>query len=125
MTEGPTELILHLPWPPSVNGYWRTWKSRMILSARGRRYREDTLAAVLSQVGTPKPLMGRLHVGVELRAGTARELDIDNFQKGLLDALTKAGIYGDDSQIDKLEIERGPLDRPHGSAIVVIKTIGE
>ena len=29
-----------LPWPPSVNTYWRNFDGRMIISARGREYRE-------------------------------------------------------------------------------------
>jgi hypothetical protein len=26
-----------LPWPPSVNGYWRKWRGRMVISVEGRK----------------------------------------------------------------------------------------
>ena len=32
-----------LPWPPSVNGYWRTFRNRQIISKRGREYRANAL----------------------------------------------------------------------------------
>jgi Holliday junction resolvase RusA-like endonuclease len=35
--------------------------------------------------------------------------------------MAHAGVYLDDSQIDKLTIERGELDKPHGSMVVVIR----
>lgn len=31
--------VLTLPWPPSVNRYWRAVNGRNILSAEGRAYR--------------------------------------------------------------------------------------
>jgi Holliday junction resolvase RusA-like endonuclease len=32
-----------LPWPPSVNTNWRTVNGRMIISAKGREYREEVV----------------------------------------------------------------------------------
>ena len=33
-------ITLTMPWPPSVNKYWRTFQGRMIISAEGRSYRK-------------------------------------------------------------------------------------
>jgi len=43
-------------------------------------------------------------------------------QKALLDALAKGGAYSDDSQIDRLEVERGPVT-PGGKVLVEITRI--
>jgi Holliday junction resolvase RusA-like endonuclease len=33
-------LEVELPFPPSVNHYWRMWRGRMVISTEGRAYRE-------------------------------------------------------------------------------------
>jgi len=43
-------------------------------------------------------------------------------QKALLDALAKGGAYRDDSQIDRLVVERGPVT-PEGKVLVEINHI--
>jgi crossover junction endodeoxyribonuclease RusA len=48
--------------------------------------------------------------------------DLDNVCKAMLDALGHAGVYQDDSQIDRLEIVRGAVRAP-GAAVVMIEEI--
>ena len=36
------ELIL--PYPPSVNHYWRKWRNRMVISREGRTFRKNVRA---------------------------------------------------------------------------------
>ena len=45
-------------------------------------------------------------------------------QKALLDALEHGGVYADDGQIDRLEVERGPVT-PGGSVRVVVSPLSE
>jgi crossover junction endodeoxyribonuclease RusA len=47
---------------------------------------------------------------------------LDNYMKSLLDALTKIGVWEDDSQIDRLTIARGPLQN---KCLVTIEVLYE
>lgn len=96
-----------LPYPPSINHYWRRVGPRTLISREGRRFRERvtaTLAALRVQ-----PLTGRLAVRVEVYPPDNRRRDIDNVQKALLDAMQHGGAYADDSQIVRLTIEKCEL----------------
>jgi len=93
-----------LPYPPSVNHYWRMWRGRMVVSREGRRYRER-VAATLAALGV-WPLDGPLVVEIELYPPDRRRRDVDNTQKPLLDALEKGGAYHNDCQIVRLLTEK-------------------
>lgn len=74
----------------------------MVISERGRKFLKEvklTVGAVTAQVG-------RLRVDIEVYPPDRRKRDIDNVCKATLDALAKAGVYQDDSQIDVLLITR-------------------
>jgi len=66
------------------------------------------------------PHVGRLAVDIYVNPPDKRKRDLDNIPKALLDALTHAGIWEDDSQIDQLTITRGPVIK-QGLAIVTIQ----
>lgn len=122
---------LVLPFPPSVNSYWRYGQlangvRRHMISKRGRAYRSEVVALVQSQVhraqrgtvsGYVFPRSARLKVSMVLQPPDARTRDIDNFLKAPLDALTHAGVWVDDSQIDKLTVVRMP--KVQGGRLVV------
>jgi len=118
---------LMLPFPPSVNGYWRAIvrgnHATQILSAKGRAYRGSVnLAAMASGVASLR-LSGRLAVTVLLNPPDRRKRDIDNFGgKAILDGLTHAGVWLDDEQIDDLHITRGEIVKG-GHATVTIREI--
>ena len=97
-----------LPWPPSVNGYFASVKGRLILSAKGRQYREAIKALGLEQ-RWPNFNHSRVRVEFEAWVPDKRRRDLDNILKSLCDSLTHAGIWHDDSQIDDLRIYRAPL----------------
>jgi len=104
---------LILPFPPSVNGYWRSvligGHPRVLLSKRGRRYRLDVQEAVLRTFGLRKPTRARLLVAMVAYPPDRLRRDIDNLPKGVLDALTHARVWVDDSQVDGLMVMRGPV----------------
>lgn len=102
--------VLELPFPPSVNTYWRhpttgRLAGRHLISEKGREYRQ----AVIAEAGRyqlPK-MQGKLSVHIDAFPPDNRRRDLDNMMKGLLDGLVHAQVIEDDSQIDKLSIERG------------------
>jgi crossover junction endodeoxyribonuclease RusA len=118
---GATPLTLELPYPPSVNHYWRRVGMRTLISREGRRFRAR-VAAHLSLRRVPR-LEGALDVHVTVHPPDRRRRDLDNAMKALLDALAHGGVYEDDGQIDRLEIVRGDVV-PEGKVVVCIKEVG-
>lgn len=116
-------MSVHLPWPPSVNKIWRmatiNGAPRMLLSAEGRKYREAVLTTALACYGSVRPLEGRLRVHLLACPPDRRRRDLDNVAKAILDALTHAGVWNDDEQIDVLRIERQAVGTFIGGAVTV------
>lgn len=100
---------IDLPWPPSLNHYYRHVGSRVLISREGRAYRD--LVAGLLRAARVKPLVGRLAVEMRVYPPDRRIRDLDNLQKGLLDALQHGGLFADDGHIDRLAIERCGVER--------------
>ena len=109
---------LTLPFPPSVNHYWKHSGHRVYLSKDAVSYRQS----VQNALHCTKPLDARLSVSVLLHAPNKRKYDIDNRVKSLLDSLTHAGVWVDDGLIDKLTIERGNIISG-GLCVVEIKEL--
>lgn len=112
--------MITLPFPPSVNSIWRSFRGRNILSKKGRLYFEEATAAVQQQV--QDTIADPLQVRIILVPPDRRRRDIDNSAKVVLDALTKGGAIADDSLIDRLIIERRPAQSP-GCAFVILENL--
>jgi len=109
-----------LPYPPSVNHYWRRVGAATLISRRGRAFREEVCVRLAGS--RAKRLDGRLAIRILACPPDARRRDLDNIQKALLDALEHGGVYGDDAQIDCLFVERGPIT-PGGKVLVQVTEI--
>lgn len=92
-----------LPFPPSVNTYWRTFKGRMLISAKGREYRE-VVEHLISHMPKVELIEGAVCVDIVAYRPDKRRRDLDNLFKAPLDALTYSGVWQDDSQITDLRI---------------------
>lgn len=108
---------LTLPYPPSVNHYWRTWRGRVLISRKGREYRERVLVTL--RLAGVKPISGPLAVHVELYPPDERKRDADNALKAINDSLQHGGAFLDDSQIVWLLVEKAQVV-PGGKVIVRI-----
>ena len=62
-----------LPYPPSINGYWRTFRNRQIISKRGRDYRAKAIESMQSLGLYDEMLSGRLQVHLTLHPPTLRK----------------------------------------------------
>ena len=104
-----------LPYPPSVNHYWRRVGPRTLISREGRRFRQE-VTAILAAQGI-RPLRGPLLVDVQVFPPDDSRRDLDNLLKSLLDALERGGAYRDDSQIEDLRAKKGHV--VSGGCVVV------
>jgi len=112
---------LILPFPPSVNTYWRNTRKGVLISASGRCFRSNALAAVMEQLKRrPQPITVNVEVSVLLFPPDKRQRDLDNYLKALFDSLTHAGVWVDDKQIKRFTVEWGEQVKL-GKAEVVIR----
>ncbi len=115
-----------LPFPPSVNRYYRHVGYRTLLSREGREYRENVCSLLAGRVG--QPLSGQLQVQLDLFPTDARRRDWDTLTEGqATDTVRKAygirsrtsGVYLDDSQVKRAVVEMHPPCRPGHAAVVI------
>jgi len=102
---------INLPWPPSVNRYWRAVRGRVLISRDGRAYR-SRVGQIVALSGIQR--LGSARIGVYITAypPDRRLRDLDNTLKATLDSISHAGLFDDDGQIDDLHITRGPVEKP-------------
>lgn len=115
---------IELPYPPSANSYYRhptkgALAGRHLISAKGRDYRCEVIRRI-APLNYSAP--GRLAVTIICHAPDKRRRDLDNLTKGLLDAMTHAGLWADDEQIDDLRIIRG-ANVSGGKVVVSVREI--
>lgn len=119
-------ITLNLPWPPTVNTYWRNISrgrhaGRVLISETGRNYRK-AVDAVVRDAHARKGYRGDLTVNIVAFPPDRRRRDLDNLLKGILDSLGHAGVYEDDSQVAMLSIKRSGVRHPGG---LIAISIGE
>jgi crossover junction endodeoxyribonuclease RusA len=106
-----------LPYPPSVNGYWRTFRNRQIISKRGREY-VKLVDSEMQQLGLKgEEIDCSVSFHMTINPPTLRSYDVDNFTKGVFDALSKCKFWIDDNQVQKLTVIKG--EKVKGGNVVV------
>jgi crossover junction endodeoxyribonuclease RusA len=115
-------LELELPYPPTVNTYWRRKGRQVFITPRGQLFRESVW--LIAKAKRIQPIAGRLSVELDMYPPDQRQRDIDNVCKAVLDALQHAGVYEDDGQIDRLLVQRRSIIAG-GKAIARVSTIRE
>ena len=102
-----------LPWPPTVNTYYRHKVigklATVYVTQAGQAYRKAVNLCLMEHGVKTYALEGDLRVEIEVFPPDRRKRDLDNLLKSLLDALTHAQVWVDDSQISDLRIYRNPM----------------
>lgn len=99
--------MIRLPWPPTVNHYYTVARNRKILSKQGRAYKQEAAWLIASERHYTVQ-KGRICLTIHAHPPDKRKRDLDNILKPILDSLTEAGVFEDDSQVDDLRITRFP-----------------
>lgn len=113
----------YLDFPPSVNNYYVKTQRGLFISQKGRKYRAATAEAIngqLPDVTISDPML----VEVILHVPDNRKRDLDNYMKSMLDAITQAGLWEDDSLIHQLHIYKGQVVKPKGAVFIRISDAG-
>lgn len=98
-------ISLTLPLPPTINHYYGVRpRGGKYIKPAGREFRQ-TVAEIVAQAGH-KTIEGRVSLFAAIYPADRRKQDIDNRAKSLQDALTNAGVWLDDEQIDELHLVR-------------------
>jgi crossover junction endodeoxyribonuclease RusA len=102
------QVTLILPWPPTFNEHWTKRGGRAVSTAAGKRFDRLVGLAVRSQFPW-QPISRQVAVLIETWPPVAINWtwDLDNRIKPTLDALTKAALWIDDSQVRDLRIVSG------------------
>lgn len=98
---------LELPYPPSVNHYWRQARGRFYVAKAGVDYRN----AVVAKCGQREGIQGAVKISVRAFLPDRRRRDLDNILKSLLDAIVHAGLIEDDSLVMKLYAEKAGIEK--------------
>ena len=121
----PEPINLTLPYPPSVNAYWRIFTPkngghpRTIVSKRGRDYKKR-VAEIVLLAGRPSVGDSPVGVHIDVYPGTRRKYDLDNIRKAVNDSLQAAGVMDDDAQIVADSASKRPVDKANPRVVVIL-----
>jgi crossover junction endodeoxyribonuclease RusA len=93
------EYNFELPFPPSNNTYYRKYNNRMVISKRGRAYKQEVIKTMNRYGLAGLGIDYKVNVRVQLFQPDNRTRDSDNFLKGMFDALTECKFWLDDSLV--------------------------
>ncbi len=113
-------IILYLPWPPSINNYYVKTRNGVFLSKSAKDFRKEVYNRVLEQNCLNLKLDCSLEMTIFKFPPDKRKRDLDNYNKALWDSLTNAGLWVDDSKVDSvIEYRCEPLK--FGLVILLLK----
>jgi crossover junction endodeoxyribonuclease RusA len=93
----------------------------MHISTKGKEYKK-TVCDIVSEFYPIKFGINPVRVHINYWPSTRRKDDLDNRFKAILDSLTAAGVWHDDSQIDELSILRKQVMKG-GKIQVIVEAI--
>ena len=100
------QLILDLPFlPPSVNACFRSYKGRVIKSARLKLFEQQMIQHFADNEDGIEMIEGHLKLTIEFSLPNKRSIDIDNLLKSLLDSL-EGVVFENDSEVYELQVTK-------------------
>ena len=114
------KLEVKLPWPPSVNHYWKARGSRRFISPAAKAWLDEAILLLrAARVRFDRPVRVRMLLSPPDR----RRRDGDNLEKAVMDALVKAGVIRDDSLWHVPESCREVLDERLGYVLLEVEEL--
>ena len=111
---------LELPFPPINNTYYRNVKGRALISKKGREYKKLVTDQMAHYGLAGKRIKHELIVLVDLHVPDERRRDVDNYGKGLFDALTECKFWLDDSQVKQKTVTMKEVDKENPRAVITV-----
>lgn len=97
-----------LPYPPSVNSYWRRRGMQYFIAPKGQQYRR-AVTEIIKQLGLDNKSRARMKIKIIADVPDRRRRDLDNILKAVLDSLEHSDFVCDDNQFDVIHLKRGEL----------------
>lgn len=117
-------LTLRLPYPPTGNKAVRHTRQGHHYATDEVKHYQAMVRHIVRAEGVLRPYIGPVAVVMEWAPPDRRKRDFDNVWKTLGDALTKAGIWLDDSQVFDFQAIR-KANVKGGSVVVTVQSIQE
>ena len=108
-------IILTLPYPPSGN-HRNGMRGKHVYRLSKTVLFFDVVRVICAAENATRGLTGRLSVTYKVFPPDRRRRDIANVEKAASDALSEAGVWGDDCQIDELHMYR--CERVKGGMLI-------
>ena len=91
-----------------------------MISKKGREFSSKVVEIIKQSGEVHKPIDGDIHIFCALSPKDQRKRDLDNVDgKALWDALTKAGVWLDDSQVKTRFSEMLPYEKSRAGLVYV------
>jgi len=116
------KLEVRLPWPPSVNHYWKARGNRRFISSAARAWLDE---AVMLLRASRVHFDGPVRVSLFLSPPDRRRRDGDNLEKAIMDSLVKAGVIRDDSLWCVPKSCRELVEECKGYVILVVEEMSD
>lgn len=111
-------LRLELPYPPSMNRYWRHYQGKTVISTEARNYKQQV--GMMALAAHVSPFSGNVAVTIDLYR-PAKRGDLDNFAKVLLDSM-QGYLFKNDNQVVDLHLRRHD-DKKNPRVVIEVKEV--